>query len=287
MKYKPVKVGKITCSNDDKTYLNHLALAAVILSDDVDINIIREFYDADESKRRIKELDELKEKGIQTELQKWNKEFVVTSDNRKRGRNISVLDLRTNQEKVYDNMTILCKELNLSYQTTYKKLRLNEGELELDNYILTEITEYKEKEPRNKKRRNIPIKVENKDTNEIKYFKSLRSAAKYTGYTHGTLKGRFDRLKCENLIIDNFVLTKMKDDNLKDVHIEDDEVSANWSIENTVYLCKSRPLVKWADIAKVLNKSMAACQNKYYRLEQECKLDYYRNLDITEMEIGA
>lgn len=144
MIFETVKIGKQTCSSDEVTYLNYLALAAAILAPSSNERYTKGLYDNEEADKRIKEIEDLRARGEKTELELWYKSEVNkvarNSSVNKEGNNISIFDLRTNTEKHYSSLRYVCEQNDLKYENVKVKLRENKGNsITINRYIIKRI----------------------------------------------------------------------------------------------------------------------------------------------------
>ena len=108
MKLKPVKLEKSKLDNNDPTALNYLALAAAILKADEAILIPPELYDKKEGKRRIREIEALRETGGETGYEKYMDSYYNEkgkAGGARRAIEVKMIDPITGEEKIFMSIT--------------------------------------------------------------------------------------------------------------------------------------------------------------------------------------
>ncbi|MEG2246448.1 MAG: hypothetical protein RSC84_03270 [Peptostreptococcaceae bacterium] len=56
--------------------------------------------------------------------------------------------------------------------------------------------------------------------------------------------------------------------------------SPKWDHEDIAYMVQMRPLVRWKSIARVLDRTDKACQDKYHEISKLGKLEFYQNYKL-------
>lgn len=116
---------------DDKTFTNYLALAAAILDpypEPIDY-YLDGLKDESESRRRIKEIEEIRARGIGTDLDneiKQNAELKIAKNSKVKP--ATAINLRTGEQTTCDSIKELAFELNLNYKSIISSFRYRKSD---------------------------------------------------------------------------------------------------------------------------------------------------------------
>lgn len=167
---KVVKIGKLKTFNldadEDKTHDNYMALliAIVIDEDDKDYKSLvynRNLFDKNEEIKRLQEIEEIRARGEQTELEKWYKGINKASTKQKRANSLlSKLAKKRHEEYKKSKEEIFSKYLDNTVDT---------NTIDTDDII-----EYK-------------IKVVNIQTDEVKIYTTRKELSKDIGVEQKTI----------------------------------------------------------------------------------------------------
>ena len=122
-------------NSDDKTILNYISLLTAILdpepSKDLRKYLLPEMFDKEESKARMKEIDEIRAKGeytkYQTKYQTRTIKIKRKYNNLKNNQKMKITD-KDGNEKIYNSMKDLAYAIGINYNTLKWHLKKNNDE---------------------------------------------------------------------------------------------------------------------------------------------------------------
>ena len=133
-------------NSDDKTILNYISLLTAILDPEPPKDsrkyLLPEMFDKEESKARIKEIDEIRAKDEYTKYQTRTIKIKRKYNNLKNNKKMKITD-KDGNEKIYNSMQDLASAIGINYNTLRRYLKKNndEGEtkLEYKGFIIEKI----------------------------------------------------------------------------------------------------------------------------------------------------
>lgn len=165
-----------------------------------------------------------------------------------------------------------------------------------------EKTEYELETHQNKKKydtdnrkitnKKIVLEVTNTETGEKIMYKSLREFCDVTGASRSYIRKLFKEVQDNKIIYKRLIIQKIETDSLE-VEIEPHRIYLNtnldlknykteWNDYEKAFMVQNRPQMMWKDIGIYLGRTLESCSTMLRRIKIEGKLDYYRNLDISD-----
>ena len=145
-------------------------------------------------------------------------------------------------------------------------------------------------------RRGAPIEVTNLSTGEVKKFESIKSASYECNLLDYNIVNRFKKADTNEIVYSGYKFKKINIEkvefNLKayrqyydaSLHTKHKTKIAEWE---KAFVAQHRPMLKWKEISLILGRTPESCGNILRDIKKKGKLEYYKSLDITEVEIGA
>ena len=118
-------------NSDDKTILNYISLLTAILDPEPPKDsrkyLLPEMFDKEESKARIKEIDEIRAKDEYTKYQTRTIKIKRKYNNLKNNKKMKITD-KDGNEKIYNSMQDLASAIGINYNTLKWHLKKNNDE---------------------------------------------------------------------------------------------------------------------------------------------------------------
>lgn len=211
-------------AQDDPVYENYLRLAEWIFTGKV---LTADLQDAEESRKRIQEIDELRANGGKTEYEETN-----TKNHKKQKGNPNLGKKRT----------------------------------------IVEVTDLK--------------------TKKKTYYTSIREFCDITDTSRTTIKNQFKKAQNSFILHEELLIKKVEQSVLEAkirphrIYLNSKVDSSNhkneWNDYEKAFVAQNRPQMKWKSIGIYLGRTAEACSNVMRIMKKEDKLDFYRNIDISD-----
>lgn len=161
-------------------------------------------------------------------------------------------------------------------------------------------TEYEKTTNDNKKRtgnpnlkyKKIVLEVTDLKTNKTITYKSMREFCEVNYISRETIKNKFKKEQSHQITYKDLIIKKIDVTDLK-LNIEPYRIYLNketdlqkhktrWNDEEKAFIVQNRPQMLWRDIAVFLGRSAESCSNMLRELKKQNKLDFYKNIDISD-----
>lgn len=175
------------------------------------------------------------------------------------------------------------------------ELRAKGGKTEYE-----ESTENKKKPKKNDnfKPKRIIIYVTDTKTNETIAYNSIREFCDINNISREAIKYQFKKTKSEEITFNDLIIKKVEKDTVKpkiqahriylNRNVDLGKYKTTWNDYEKAFVVQNRPEMMWKDIAICLGRTAESCSNILRMLKKEGKVDFYRNLDISDKlkEVG-
>lgn len=144
----------------------------------------------------------------------------------------------------------------------------------------------------NLKYKKIVLEVTDLKTNKTITYKSMREFCEVNYISRENIKKKFKKAESDQITYNDLIIKKIDVTGLK-LDIEPYRIYLNketdlkkhktkWNDEEKAFIAQNRPQMLWRDITVFLGRSAESCSNMLRELKKQNKLDFYKNIDISD-----